>query len=242
MNIKPSFFLILVLFLSFSAQSTTFRVQGLEQQLSEAQGILVGHFLREQSVRLESGRIATQKIFQIEREHGLQSDFLGMKEVIVHYPGGEVDGERMVVQGVPEFIPGEKVVILTKSHQNRFWGLNLGMGTFKIINYGDKDIMVNSIFPNHPKLGQYPLSELDSLVRHLKKAELKVVSQQAYPLEKKAQEMLRAPASADEGKIRSIASVTDEGDNTSAGSIGTFWLLALLAFLGVCYRLIHRNP
>ncbi len=241
MNTQINFLSFLVFILSYTAQATTFRVQGLEQQLSEAQGILVGHFLREQSVRLESGRIATQKIFQIEREFGLQSDFLGMKEVIVHYPGGQIGDERTVVQGVPQFIPGEKVVILTKSHNNRFWGLNLGMGTFRVINYGEKDIMVNSLFPNHPKLGQYPLSELEPLVRELKNSDLKIVSQKVYPTENMINSPERAPASVTERKIRSIASEAEEGDNNTAGSLGTFWLLALLAFLGVSYRFIHRN-
>jgi anion-transporting ArsA/GET3 family ATPase len=240
-NTKATFLFILVFVLSYSAFGTTFRVQSLEQQMSEAQGILIGHYLREQSIRLESGRIATQKIFQIEREFGLQSDFLGMKEVIVHYPGGQVDDEHVLIQGVPEFIAGEKVVILTKSHNNRFWGLNLGMGAFKIINYGEKDIMVNTLFPNHPKLGQYPLSELEPMVREIKKSELKIVSQKVYPTENKAVSQVRFPASVSERKIRSIASNTDEGDNNTAGSLGTFWLLALLAFLGVCFRFIHRN-
>lgn len=229
------------LILSYSTFGTTFRVQGLEQQLNEAHGVLVGHYLREQSVRLENGRIATQKIFQVEREFGLQSDLLGMKEVIIHYPGGQVGDEHVVIQGVPKFIPGEKVVILTKSHNNRFWGLNLGMGTFRVINYGEKDIMVNSLFPNHPKLGQYPLSELDPLIREIKRSELKIVLQKVYPVENMALSPERSPASTSERKIRSIASEADEGDNNSAGSLGTFWLLALLAFLGVSYRFIHRN-
>lgn len=242
MNTKSFLLGLLVLILSSPSFGTTFRVQGLEQQISEAHGVLVGHFLREQSVRLDSGRIATQKIFQVEREFGLQSDLLGMKEVIVHYPGGKMDDEEVVIQGVPKFIAGEKVVILTKSHNNRFWGLNLGMGTFRVINYGDKDIMVNSLFPNHPKLGQYPLKELEPLIREIKRSDLKVVSQKVYPTEKMIIPDGRAPASVSEGKIRSIASEADEGDNNSAGSLGTFWLLALLAFLGVSYRFIHRNP
>lgn len=241
MNIRAHFFTILVFILSYSASGTTFRVQSLEQQVSEAQGILVGHFLREKSIRLETGRIATQKIFQVEKEYGLQSDFLGMKEVIVHYPGGHVGDEHVIIQGVPEFIPGEKVVILTKSHNNRFWGLNLGMGTFKIINYGEKDIMVNTIFPNHKKLGQYPLSELEPLIREIKKSELKMVSQKVYPTENMALYRDRSPASSNERKIRSIASTPEESDNNGAGSLGTFWLLAFLAFLGVSFRLIHRN-
>ena len=68
-----------------------------------------------------------------------------MDEVIVHYPGGKLNDKHMKVEGVPEFTPGEKVLLFIKSVNNRYWGMNLGFGSFRVINYGKEIILVNYI-------------------------------------------------------------------------------------------------
>lgn len=236
-----NFFVLLLLF-TFSAFATTFKVQSIDQQLKHADGVLLGHYLESKTIRLESGKLATQMIFKMEREFGLQSELFGMDEVIVHYPGGELDDVRIEVQGVPKFVPGEKVVVFTRSHNNRYWGLNLGMGTYKYINYGNEKLLVNTIFPSHPKMGQISLGEFEKAVRKIKGSQMKEVVNSAHLLEMAQKKLERVPASETEGKNRTIASHQEEVDNNAASSsFRTFWLLALLAFLGTCVRFAHRN-
>lgn len=224
------------------ASATTFQLQGLDQQLKEADGVLMGHFLKSRSVELENGRIATQMIFKMQKEYGLQSELFGMDEVIIHYPGGQIGDQRVEVQGTPKFIPGEKVVIFTRSHNNRYWGLNLGMGTYKIINYGKENMLVNTIFPQHPQIGQYPVEEFEKSVRAIKGSHLRVVLSNSHPVEITNRIQERSPASATEGKKRTVASEREEVDNNAASSsFRTFWLLAFLAFLGTCFRFMQRK-
>lgn len=123
--------LIFLSVFSLGAIATTFRIQPIENQIKEADGLFQGNFLRKKTIALEDGRLATQMIFKMSKEVGLQSDFFGMDEVIVHYPGGTLNGITSQVDGVPEFVSGEKVVLFIRNVDNRYWGLNLGYGSFK---------------------------------------------------------------------------------------------------------------
>lgn len=232
--------LFLILFGCLPLWATTFQIQRLDQQLREADGVMEGHYLKSHSITLENGRVATQMIFRIQREFGLQSELFGMDEVIIHYPGGQVGDLRVEVQGVPKFIPGEKVVIFTRSVDNRYWGLNLGMGTYKMVNYGNKTMLVNTLFPNHPEMGQVPLDKFEDLVRQIKGVQLKVVTS-SHLLEISKNPETAATLRINQGQNRTIASHEEEVDNeTTSTSFKTFWLLVLLAFLGTCFRFAHR--
>lgn len=223
--------ILISIMLSLPALSTTFNIQPVDRQLQEASGVLVGHFLKKKSVRLENGRIATQMVFKAQQEWGMNTDQFGMTEVIVHFPGGQIDEEHSQVQGVPTFVVGEKVAIMTKTFENRYWGLNLGLGTFKVVNYGKKTMLINSLFPEHPEVGQLRLEDFRALVRDIKGEGLKVVRTEVPSL-------VRAPASVPEGKNRSVASKDVEGENTEEPSgPSTLWLAMILALAGGVYRM-----
>jgi hypothetical protein len=210
----------------------------MKSQVAEADGILVGLYLRSRSVRLEDGKVATQMIFKMEKEHGLQSEVFKMDEVIVHYPGGKLPDEIVEVQGVPKFVPGERIVLFAKSVHNRFWGMNLGMGSFKVVNYGDEVMLVNSIFPADPLIGQVKLREFEELVSGIKGSSLKVVKSP----ESVVPGSPRAPAALREGKNRTLASGNEGPENESASShMSTFWLLLALGLCGAAYRLTRQR-
>ncbi len=80
---------LILLFLTLPVFATTFQIQQVDQQLRSADGLFIGHYLKKKYVQLEDGSIATQMVFRMQREIGLQSDLLGMDEVFIHYPGGK---------------------------------------------------------------------------------------------------------------------------------------------------------
>lgn len=226
----------LILLISLSGWATTFAPQTVDQQIKEADGVVIGHYLRSRSVVLESGRVATQMIFKVQREWGLQSDLFGLDEVIVHYPGGKKGNLHVQVQGVPSFVMGERIALFTKSVENRYWGLNLGFGTFKIINYGKETMLVNTLFPHDGRIGQVRLEAFEAKVKAIKGSGLKVVKQD-LPADPRG---IRSPASlVDDRKKRAIASAADRNDNREDQSgLGIYWLIALLAFAGGVTRFI----
>ncbi len=220
--------------------ATTFKIQPVDQQLRQADGVFIGHYLNKTYIQLEDGSIATQMVFKMKKEIGLQSDLLGMDEVFIHYPGGKWKDKIVEVQGLPEFVPGEQVVIFTRSIHNRYWGLNLGMGTYKIVRYGDNPTMVNSLFPHDPQMGQMKLEEFEKTVRQIKGSSLKVVTYQQYPIERDKE--ARKPASEREAKNRTVAGGSEEGENKTAETgFHPMWLLTFLAFLGSCFRLSRQR-
>jgi hypothetical protein len=232
-------FIFLLTFLTLGAWATTFNLQPIEKQLLEADGIVIGHYLESKSVKLESGELATQMIFKVQSEWGMQSDLFGLEEVIVHYPGGKLEGLHVQIQGVPEFVVGEKVAIFTKNLENRFWGLNLGFGTYKVVNFGNETILVNTLFPEDPKVGQVPIEKFETLVREIKGSDLKIVRTH-LPEEQPTES--RTPASLNEGQKRSIASEIDQVDNREVQSdLSVFWLVAILAFAGGMFRLVRAR-
>jgi hypothetical protein len=228
------------MFLTFPVLATTFRAQPVDQQLRHADGVFEGLYLKKKYVQLEDGSIATQMVFKMKKEYGLQSELLGMDEVLIHYPGGKWKDKVVEVQGLPDFLPGEQVVIFTRSIANRYWGLNLGLGTYRIITYGNDPMLINSIFPNDPNIGQMKLDEFEKTVKKVKGSSLKLVTVQQYPIESERE--LRSPASQTEGKNRTVAGGSEEGENSTAETgFHPLWLLAFLAVMGSCFRLARQR-
>lgn len=233
---------VLYLILPLSVGATVFHRQPISQQIQEADGIVVGHYLRKKSIRMEDGKIATQMIFKMKKEIGMQSDLFKMDEIIVHYPGGTFMEETVKVEGVPFFSPGESVIVMIKSHQDRFWGMNLGFGTFKIVNYGKETMVVNNLFPEDPIAGQIQLEVFEKKVREIKGESLKVVKGDLQTQEQIPEQHFRRPASVDEeGKNRAIASKSIQEENEEGIKLSSLWLLMTLALMGGLFRFLRRN-
>ncbi len=240
MHIRPLLLSLPLLAFSFAATATLFERQPIEQQIRESDGIFVGHYLRKKSLRLEDGTIATQMIFKMSRETGLQAELFGLDEVIVHYPGGTVGDETVRVDGVPEFVSGENVVLMIKSNQHRFWGMNLGFGSFKVVNYGKERMIINTLFPHDRNVGQKKLEDFERLVKSIKGSSLRTVAAPMNPMEMQGQ---RLPASGPTvvGKNRSVASNTDQEENEDGQSVNPLWLVLTLAAMGGFFRLIRQR-
>ncbi|MFA7613850.1 MAG: hypothetical protein WCY48_06400 [Candidatus Caldatribacteriota bacterium] len=220
----PKWFLSLIILCMCSvASSTTFMRVSVDNQIIEADSIFIGHFLEQKSVQVEDGQIATQMVFQLSKEYGLNSDFFGLTDILIHYPGGTWDGRTVYIDGVPSFTPGEKVAILAKNIDNRLWGLNLALGSYRIVNYGNETLLLNDIFPNDPLVSQIKIGDFENKVKNLKGSSLKIVRTPDLLLDQN-----------DQGKNRSIASIASPEENKVEDSArpSNFWLLFFFALLG----------
>jgi hypothetical protein len=233
----------MLLLLSFPLGATVFQLHSVDQQIKDADGIIIGHYLRSRTVQVEEDKLATQMIFKMNKEVGMQSEMFGMDEVIVHYPGGKMGEITERIEGVPSFIPGEKVVIMVKSAQDRFWGMNLGFGTFKVINYGKQKMIVNTLFPNDRRVGQVELEEFENSVKLIKRSSFKIVHSPTFPTEADKNTPQRLPAAfVEEGKNRAIASNSEAAENKSSQTgFTTLWLGFLFAAMGGIFRLLRQK-
>jgi hypothetical protein len=232
---------LLILLLVFPTYGTVFQMQSVDQQIKEADGIINAHFLKKRSIKLDDGSLATQMIFKLNQEYGIESDHLGTNELIVHYPGGAIGDEIVKVEGVPEFVEGENIIVMIKGNADRFWGMNLGFGTFKIINYGNEKIIVNTLFPRDPKVGQIKLEEFENSVKRIKGVALKVVNNPYFPTEKDSFQISRIPASLEHGKNRAIASTSKQEENRQGQSLNLWWLVCLLGLMGGMFRFYRHK-
>jgi hypothetical protein len=232
-------FLCLISFTVLS-EATVFSVQPIEQQIKESDGLFQGNFLRKKTIQLENGSLASQMVFKITKEIGLQSEFFGMDEVIVHYPGGSLEGRTVRVEGVPEFVSGEKVVLFIRSIDNRYWGMNLGFGTYKVINYGKEVVLVNYLFPDHPQVGQVSMPHFENAIKEIKGSNLKVVQNLIYPMMNKQTSVQRMPSS--QRQNRSVASIGNQSENIEdKPGLTVFWLVIALGFIGGVFRMTRQK-
>jgi hypothetical protein len=233
---------ILFFTISLSLHATTFRPQPIEQQIRESDGLFQGNFLKSKTVQLEDGTVATQMFFKMTKEVGLQSDFFGMDEVIIHYPGGKLGDKHVKVEGVPRFVQGEKVLVFIRSIKNRYWGMNLGFGTYKVINYGNKIVLINYIFPQHPQVGQVGFQYFEDALKKIKGSSLKIVQALEYPTTPEQGVIARIPASEIEGQNRTVASKTEQLDNRDdQPTLNIFWLIMALGITGGMFRMGNRK-
>ena len=231
---------ILLLLIHTSLHATTFKAQPIENQILESDGVFLGNYLKSKTIKLENGSLATQMVFKMSREVGLQSDLFGMDEIIVHYPGGKLDDLTVKVDGIPEFVPGEKVLLFLKNIENRYWGMNLGFGSFRIVNYGKETVLVNYIYPHDPQIGQVNYRYFEKALKEIKKTSFKTVYAPQYPTSPDQQASGRSPAS--EGQIRTIASKSDQIDNKEdRPNMNMLWLISLLGISGGIFRLSRRR-
>jgi hypothetical protein len=232
---------LFLIFFSIPLHATVFQMQPVEQQVKEADGIVVGHFLRKKYVKLDGGGTATQMIFKIKQESGMQSDLFGMDEIIIHYPGGKLGEEVVKVEGVPEFVVGENVVVMIKSYKDRYWGMNLGFGTFKVVNYGNNRMIINTLFPEDRRVGQMKYDDFEKTVKAIRGSSLKIVTSQINPSEMDNGLLNRVPASVPEGKNRAIASQSEEVENNISHGVNTLWLVFILAMMGGIFRFLRQK-
>ena len=232
---------LLILLISLPLHATVFQKQPVTTQIKEADGIVIGHYLRKKYIKLDDGKVATQMIFKMNKEAGMQSELFGMDEIIIHYPGGRTDEGIVRVDGVPEFMPGENVVLMVKSFEDRYWGMNLAFGTFRVINYGKEKLIVNSVFPEDRNVGQMKLEDFEREVKRIKGSGLKVVLSPDYPRELLNDDLSRAPASVETGKNRALASDSVERENNDGTGPSTMWLIFVLAAMGGIFRLLRQE-
>ena len=231
-------YLSIFLFLPIMAMATIFQAQPIERQIMESDGVLVGYYLKKKSIRLDDGTIATQMFFKMNSESGLNSEYFGLDEVIVHYPGGNYEGKNTKIDGVPMFIAGERVVLFIINKSFRYWGMNLGFGAYKVINYGKEEMLVNYIFPEHPQVGQVKMDYFKDSIKKIKGSSLKNVYSQSMPYNSPS--LNRLPAS--NQLARKMASKENNvSESQPERIVEIFWLLLGLAVLGGTFRIVRQK-
>lgn len=230
---KNSLMLVLTNLIFASAWATTFEPIPLEKLAQSADAVVIGDFLQSKTIVLEDGLVATEALFKIEKELGVDAEEFGVTEVKVYYPGGKTKDAALTVEGAPQFVPGEKrALLLTQHTDDRLWIQGMALGTFKVVKIGQKTLVVNSVFPTYSELSNIEISQFQRKISTIKDRPFKEVFVDKYYNEfKKSKTRF---VSQKDGNSRSIASNVDSPENSNTSqTMSSFWLLALLGVMGV---------
>jgi hypothetical protein len=110
-------------------------------EIDRSSAIIVGHVV--------TSRVENSPRFGIETITGVvvEESIKGQTDAIIdiHEPGGELDGEARLIPGVPEFVPGERVLLLLHQRDDGTYAVNdLQLGAFRFIRDNGNDLVLRN--------------------------------------------------------------------------------------------------
>ncbi|MBL7665537.1 MAG: hypothetical protein JNM93_10425 [Bacteriovoracaceae bacterium] len=236
------YFSFLLTFLILSPTfATTFIPIAIEKQVEDANGIIFGVYHGKYVYKKQNDEVVTELSFSIESSVGISSNEIAKaSEFKVLIPGGEWQGVVHKVHGVPKFSEQERVMLfLTRSHDGNYWVQNLGLGKYELKMKGNQTILVSSIFPYHPQMGQIPISKFYDIVREIKGQNFLYREGDKTVLHSEITRE-RAPATAyninDKDMNARKPSSDEENQKTSV-----WWLIFVFAMMGGVSTILSRS-
>lgn len=121
-----------VLLASFPAHSTVIVEKSFDDLTAEADLIFVGTVTGLRSRWVDEEQSAIETIVTFTVEEALLGD-LG-KEESLRFSGGEVDGLREQIAGVPRFVVGERVVLFARRARSTSPVVGFHQGCFRVVD------------------------------------------------------------------------------------------------------------
>jgi len=172
---------------------------------------------------LENNEIVTVTTLELNKWRGIK----GKKTIEVYTPGGTLGEETLLVEGSPNFKEGEKIFLFLKEFNSHYWVSNLSLGTYRFKNLGSHKMLVNSVFPYHPEIGQILPQKLYSLAERVKNVKFEKKPRDKYQI------MRESLKTTKKNSMRKIASTdNEEVENKVGGHTNIYWLLAILTLIG----------
>ena len=136
----PLCFLIALSGVSQSAASTVVQMD-LAVLATRAERVIVG-VCEDRTIEEVDGLLHTRTTFAVR--HVVKGPV--QDRIVVLFPGGESDGVRQWIVGMPVFEPGEEVVLFLSSpdHRGRVWPIGLAQGKFRVWRDRDGNARVTS--------------------------------------------------------------------------------------------------
>lgn len=230
----PKLLILLLFIIPQLVYSTTFIPVPIKKQIVDSSGVVEGEVLNTESFEDKNGRIITKVFLKADKWIGVKPKHGHLE---VYYPGGQVGDRVQKVHGAPSFEMGEKVVLLLKNNEEKNWVQNLALGKYMIKKYGSTNIIINTVYPKHPKVGQMTLESFYSLASRIKESKFEERFKDKYELQ-----VEKNNKSFDSNKIgRKIASVKTYEEKEAENQVSTIWILVLFGALGALFKISRRK-
>ncbi len=218
--------------------ATTFIPISFERQIKDSDAIIQGTYVTQFSKKLADGNIATEFLFDVEKSQGLKnSELRGYTNFKVLSLGGDWQGETYKVHGAPRFKKNESVILFLKKDKHGYWIQNLSLGKYKLKQVGTEVLMISSVFPYHPQMGQIKVEDFYSKVEKIKVVTLvdynPDYSKAGYHLRKPATNSFESHHVTIKKNDKKEASKTHRVPNSlPKEEMNIWWLIVLFALMG----------
>lgn len=218
----------LFIFLPFvisSVYATTFVPISIKDQIKNSDAVVKGVVVDKTYGEHEQFGIVTKVEIRKDKYFGLDplTDF-----VTVYFPGGKLDNQVVEIPGSPELQVGEKTVLILNKSEDKAWVSNLGLGKYSVKKVGDEEILVNQIFPEHPKVGHMSAKRFFSLVEWVKKEKPVVRMKTKYEYDQEQNQYRK------QNQGRAIAS--ENSESSEPRSLPIYWLVIFLGISGAFFK------
>lgn len=221
------------LFISLSF-ATTFIPLPIKKQVKESGKVVEGSVISLES-KLHNGVIISSVRLLVDKWIGLE---LNQTYLNVHFPGGRVENQVYKVEGTPEFELGEDVVLMLVEQDGKFWVNNLGLGKYSIKMLGERKVLVNQIFPNHPGVGQISVDKFHTLTEWVTKKKFKERYKDKYEINNERDLHSKI---IQRRRGRSIASEEFASGQNEKDSVPAIWLVIVLGLMVAIVRFFRRK-
>ncbi|MCY4643683.1 MAG: hypothetical protein OXB88_03605 [Bacteriovoracales bacterium] len=248
----PFFYFFIISFFSliqFKAFATSFASTTVQKKVESSDVVVFGTVVSSDYIRDNLGDIATEITLNADR-FATQPQFKKplsspQRNFTVRYPGGILEGIGQKIPGTPEFVIGEKVVVLLKHNSSRkgFWVHNYAAGKFSRIKKGGKEFLVSSIFSDQLGVGLISVSDFDRILDDFRFKtsfspkdsgdEKKIV------IAKKEEKMVSREVGSLQEK-RTIQSSDEETPPSHSEQFNFYFLILILIFMGSLFVFITR--
>ena len=155
-------------------------------------------------------------------------------------PGGEWQEESIKIYGTPKFQKDEKVVLFLAKNDQGYWIQNLSLGKYILKKIGSNEIIVSSVFPYHPQMGQISLEKFYQEVQQIKGISLVEFMPQVNDQQEDLAVASRLPANNNYGineyeedlKLNKEKVSRKPSQESREKNISVWWLIIILSLMG----------
>jgi hypothetical protein len=228
MRFVKSVFFIFLFFIH--GHASMFAPLSLDDQLKESDGVIWGVYLGDQFKKLPTGEVVTVGSFKIKLQAGLKyGDLLNRNKIDVLYPGGKWQGIEYSVTGSPQFKKNEEALLFLKKTNHGFVIQNLSLGKYSITESRNDVKFHSTVFRNHPKLGEFSLNQLNSLLLDRFNSNLDSIASFSVSVKN-----IRKKTD------RSIASSNSLESGLLTSEIPLYWLVIIFTLLSLSRKTLYR--
>lgn len=148
----------------------------IHSQVEVADAIVIGHYLDQKLVIHDDSEIL-QISLKLNKEFGLNPTLAGFGEILINFkkPKKLSELEESVINRGTQFIPGEKLAIILKVVEGRFWPVYGALSLYRVINFGDKKMLINSVFKDKTLVTQMESMVFENKVQRIKNFSMKKI-------------------------------------------------------------------